>query len=206
MSDVRLPELVRLRLDEVRPYERNPRRIPPEAVAAVRSSLEKYGYQQPIVVDTEHVIVAGHTRYAAMLEMGVAEADFYVTDLPAEKAAAYRLVDNRVSENSEWDHDALVMELREFEQGLLTEFFPHVDLEIDSINATLADVTDADTAKASKEVNTIKDYRDPLTTKVECPACYGTFEVRTESLPGLTRTDLEMLEAAADAHAQAAEG
>lgn len=204
MSEMQLPEMVTLALEDIHPYANNPRRIPAEAVAAVQSSLEKYGYQQPIVVDDLHVIIVGHTRYLALKEMGVKQVPVYVADLPPDKANAYRLADNRTGEGSEWDHSSLVMELREFEQGLIEEFFSHVNLELDVINAALSDVTDKETRDATDSIGALKPtVRDPLTTQVICPACYEAFKVRTDSLPGLSRLDLEQLEVTADGVPQA---
>lgn len=199
-ADMQLPEVRLLPLEEIHPYGNNPRKIPAEAVAAVRSSIEKYGYQQPIVVDARHVIIVGHTRYLALKEIGATHVPVYVTDLPPDKVNAYRLADNRTGESSDWDHSSLVMELREFEASLLEEFFPHVSLEIDVLNAALSDVTDKETRDAADKIGAAKPAaRDPLTTKVVCPACYDTFQVRTDSLPGLSRLDLDQLEAAVDA-------
>lgn len=189
MSTLNVPETVTLPIDEVKPYWRNPRRIPPEAVTAVRESIERYGYQQPIVVDSSHVIVVGHTRLAALKEMGATEVEVYVTDLPEDKVREYRLVDNRTSELSQWDHSALVMELREWETGLLEQFFPDVDLEISVVDD--APVTDTAVDEAVADVLRVKEAPVIRTTEVVCPACFHTFEVRTDSLPGLSRDDME---------------
>lgn len=54
----------------VKPYKNNARKIPPEAVAAVSESLKEFGWQQPIVVDTNDVIIAGHTRHLAAKKAG----------------------------------------------------------------------------------------------------------------------------------------
>jgi hypothetical protein len=189
MSALNVPETVTLPIDEVKPYWRNPRRIPPEAVTAVRESIERYGYQQPIVVDSSHVIVVGHTRLAALKEMGATEVEVYVTDLPEDKVREYRLVDNRTSELSQWDHSALVMELREWETGLLEQFFPDVDLEISVVDD--APVTETAIDEAVADVLRVKEAPVIRTTEVVCPACFHTFEVRTDSLPGLSRDDME---------------
>lgn len=183
-----LPEIHTRTLDEITPYWRNPRRISDEAVEAVAESIRRYGYQQPIVVDSDNVIVVGHTRYAALKSLGVSEVPVYVTDLPASKVSEYRLVDNRTGEMSEWDHEALVLELREWEEGLLESFFPDLDLEIGQI--TDAVTTDAEVDAAVTEVTRIKDAAPVLTTDVVCPACFHSFKVRTDSLPGLSRNDL----------------
>ncbi len=197
---IELPETEIVLLSQITPYWRNPRRIPPEAVDGVATSLDSYGDAQPIVVDTGYVIIVGHTRYQALTQLGVEETEVYVaSDLTAEKVKEYRLADNRLGEMTAWDHGALVMELREWESKLLENFFPEMDLEIDAINAASPDVTAGDVAKATREVEHIKDPGELLVTEVECPACLEFFQVSTASLPGLSRTDLEQLSAVAAA-------
>ena len=56
------------------PYERNPRKRPEAAVDVVAASLKQFGWQQPIVVDSQNVIVVGHTRHAAALQLGLTSA------------------------------------------------------------------------------------------------------------------------------------
>lgn len=78
-------------LDQITPYVRNPRRNQ-AAIATVKASLKEYHWQQPIVADGDGVIIAGHTRYLAALELGWAEAPVYVVrDLTPAQAKAYRL-------------------------------------------------------------------------------------------------------------------
>jgi site-specific DNA-methyltransferase (adenine-specific) len=189
-----LPVTTTLPIEEIKPYWRNPRRIPPEAVAAVAKSIEDYGYQQPIVVDLENVVIVGHTRLAALKSLGFTHVPVYVSDLPEDKAREYRLVDNRTSEMSSWDHTALVMELREWEQGLLSAYFPDIDLEIDQINSAM-DVTQKDVDDATAKMLEVHGTGKVMTTQVVCPACFHTFEVRTDSLPGLSHQDMAELEA-----------
>ena len=59
------------KLDSIAPYEGNPRRIPGAAVDAVAASIERYGFRQPIVVDAEGVVIAGHTRLQAARKLGL---------------------------------------------------------------------------------------------------------------------------------------
>ena len=199
MSVLKATKTRKVKLADLVPYADNPRRIPPEAVAAVKSSIEKYGYRQPIVVDRSNVVVVGHTRLAALLELGVETAEVMVSSLPEEKLREYRVVDNRVGELGQWDHSALVVELREFDSTLLADFFPDVDLEIDSVTKAVADVTEQQVADAVKHVSSVPERKETLLTSVVCPACFEPFQVGTASLPGLTRLDLEALAAAATA-------
>ena len=98
-------------IELLKPYAKNPRNND-GAVAAVADSITKYGFRQPIVVDTDGVIVVGHTRWKAAQKLGMAEVPVHVaTDLTPEEARAYRIADNRVAELAEWDNDLLRPEL-----------------------------------------------------------------------------------------------
>ncbi len=111
------------RIDDVRPYEQNPR-INDQAVDAVARSIQDYGFRQPIVVDEAGVIVVGHTRWKAAKALGLAEVPVHVaTDLTPEKVRAYRIADNKVAELADWDKELLPIELSEL-RGM------DVDLEL----------------------------------------------------------------------------
>src|SRR5699024_6051193 len=174
--------------DELTPYEGNPRKITGHAVDRVAESIERYGWQQPIVVDAEHVVLVGHTRLQAAQQLGLTEVPVHVADdITPEQARAYRLADNRTGELSQWDHEALALEAREFPDELVETFFPDVDLEIESIEAAQGP-TDEDVADAADRIGSIPDpaAETTHTTEVECPACYEAFSVRTATLPGVT--------------------
>jgi DNA modification methylase len=93
------------------PYARNPRKNA-GAVAKVAASLREFGWRQPIVVDSEMVVVVGHTRLMAAQQLGMAEVPVHVAEgLTANQIKAYRLADNRVHEEAEWDDELLALEL-----------------------------------------------------------------------------------------------
>lgn len=194
MTEVALPETKTVSIEDIKPYWRNPRRIPAEAVEAVATSIKEYGYQQPIVVDTDMVVIVGHTRLQALKKLGVTEIPVYVADLPEAKAKEYRLIDNRTGEMTTWDHSALVLELREFETTLLESFFPDIDLEIGQVKEAL-NVTNDDVEKAEESIRKVKEAETILTTEVVCPSCFHSFKVRTDSLPTVTRNDLSEMKA-----------
>ena len=120
-----------LHIDRITPYWRNPRQINDEAVEKVAESIEKFGYQQPIIVDAEHVIIAGHTRYKALRKLGRTEVPVIVSDLDSQRANEYRVIDNRSGEYTGWDEDLLMQELREFSEASLESYFPDMDLGLD---------------------------------------------------------------------------
>lgn len=103
-------------LDRITPYAQNPRKNDGAAVDKVAHSIKTYGWRQPIVVDPGGVIVVGDTRYKAAHKLGLKEAPVHVaTDLTPAQIKAYRLADNRVGEEAEWDQDLLKLELEELQ-------------------------------------------------------------------------------------------
>jgi len=104
-------------IDDIRPYERNPR-INDQAVDAVARSLEEFGFRQPIVVDAEGVIVCGHTRWKAAKQLGLAKVPVHVArDLSPEQIRAYRIADNQTGTLADWDFEILPVELAELREG-----------------------------------------------------------------------------------------
>ncbi len=102
-------------IDEIKPYEANPR-INDGAVEAVAASLAEFGFRQPIVVDTDGVIIAGHTRWKAANKLGLTKVPVHVAeDLSPEQIKAYRIADNKTGELAEWDFDLLPIELKDLE-------------------------------------------------------------------------------------------
>ncbi|HOI56195.1 MAG TPA: DNA modification methylase [Phycisphaerae bacterium] len=105
------------KIDDIRPYERNPR-INDQAVDAVAASLAEFGFRQPIVVDADGIIIAGHTRWKAARKLGLAKVPVHVaTDLTPEQVRAYRIADNKSGELAEWDLEILPIELAELREG-----------------------------------------------------------------------------------------
>ena len=105
--------IIMLPVPEVRPYEKNPRKNA-EAVKYVKASSEKFGFKQPIIVDSNRVIIAGHTRLEAAKSLGMAEVPCIVADdLTDAQVKALRLADNKVAEFSEWEMNLLGEELGE---------------------------------------------------------------------------------------------
>jgi ParB-like chromosome segregation protein Spo0J len=116
-------DVIDLPLVQIIPYARNPRRND-KAVAAVAASIAEFGWRQPIVVDEDMTVLAGHTRLAAARQLGLETAPVHIAKgLSEAQARAFRIMDNRSSENAEWDNDLLNLELAdlleaEFDLGL----------------------------------------------------------------------------------------
>lgn len=116
----------------IQPYENNPRNNE-NSVDKVAKSIKEFGFKVPIIIDKDNIIVAGHTRYLAakkneMDKLPCIRAD----DLTDEQVKAFRLVDNKVTEFSEWDLDLLNMELddlKEFDIDM-SEFGFDLDFDV----------------------------------------------------------------------------
>jgi ParB-like chromosome segregation protein Spo0J len=96
---------------ELIPYENNPR-VNDYAVKKVLESIKEFGFKNPILVDADKVIIAGHTRREASILAGLDKVPYIVaTDLTPEQVKAYRIADNKLAELSVWDEEALKTEL-----------------------------------------------------------------------------------------------
>lgn len=104
--------IIQVSLDKIIPYARNPRVNTQSAVDKVKSSIHEFGWRQPIVVDKDYIIIAGHTRYLAAKQLGLSEVPVHVAEnLTPAQIQAYRITDNRSSQESKWDDELLKIEL-----------------------------------------------------------------------------------------------
>ena len=109
-------------LAELQEYENNPRNND-GAVQAVAESIKAFGWRVPLVVDSNNVIVAGHTRYRAAQLLGLESVPCLIADdLTPEQVKAYRLADNKTGELAEWDFTALEIELAELSEMDMSAF------------------------------------------------------------------------------------
>jgi ParB-like chromosome segregation protein Spo0J len=101
-------------IDKPIAYSRNSRKIPERAVDKVAASIKEFGWRQAIVVDNDGVIICGHTRLLAAKKLGLKQVPIHVADnLTPAQVKAYRLMDNRSHEETDWDLDLLGPELEE---------------------------------------------------------------------------------------------
>ena len=106
-------EIVYKSIDELTPYENNPRHNE-NAVAAVAASIKEFNFKVPLVIDTNGVVVAGHTRLLAARQLGLSAVPCIVADdLTDEQIRAFRLADNKTAELAGWDFTKLEEELSE---------------------------------------------------------------------------------------------
>jgi len=140
----------------------------------VAGSIKEFGWRQPIVVDTEGVIIAGHTRLLAAQHLRLQEVPIHVaTDLSPQQIKAYRLADNRVAQEAEWDNDLLILELEELkEEGFDLDLTGFEQEEIEQLGPV------------NFEPGTEDDQGqlDQLEPKwIDCPHCGKEFDLREQS-------------------------
>ena len=113
----RLPTAQRIELwpvDRLRTYERNARTHSPEQVEQIAASIQEFGFTNPLLVDGDAVILAGHGRLAAAQSLGLTEVPVIVLDhLTATQRRAYILADNKLALNAGWDDELLKLEIGE---------------------------------------------------------------------------------------------
>lgn len=99
------------KLRSLTPYENNPRNND-MAVDAVAASIQQFGFKNPVIIDKNGVIVAGHTRYKAAQKLGITDIPcISADDLSDEQIKAFRLADNKTAELAEWNDDLLGKEI-----------------------------------------------------------------------------------------------
>jgi len=131
------------KIDEIRPYQQNPRKkINYDKVA---NSIREFGFNQPLVIDKQGVIIVGHSRYEASKILKLKEIPVIISDLDPVKAKAYRIADNKTSEYSEWDYSLLQK-----------EFTDLLDINYDLNNLGFEESALEDLITSTKEI--IPDY------------------------------------------------
>lgn len=112
-----------MEIGKIIPYVKNAKLHPKKQVEKVAASIKEFGFNQPIVVDKQGVIIVGHGRFEAAKLLGMTDVPVIEVDLTEEQAKAYRLADNKLNE-SDWEMDLAISELKELseEMASLTGF------------------------------------------------------------------------------------
>lgn len=137
-SDGRL-EIEYLQIDDITPYEYNPRDNT-LAIPVVAESIREFGFLIPVVVDKDNVLLAGHTRVEAAKTLGLTEVPSVRADrLSDRQAQAFRVIDNKTNEIAEWDRLLLSQEALEISQNLDLTRFGYTQEYIDCLTQVVED-------------------------------------------------------------------
>lgn len=111
-------EIRSVKIKEIKPYDRNAKKHDDTQINNVAESIRQFGFVQPIVIDSNGVIVIGHCRFEAAKRLKYAEVPcIMVDDLTPEQVDALRIVDNKTNE-SPWDIDLLTEELQDLDLSM----------------------------------------------------------------------------------------
>ena len=150
-------DIITKKLEEVKPYENNPRNNT-AAVPAVAKSLQSFGWKQPIVIDKDGTIVVGHTRYLAAKQLLADTQDakwnvlpcVIADDLTEDEITAYRLADNKTNELAIWDDMKLEGELAKIADS-------EIDMSMFGFDSDALDEPFSDTSETVED-----DYEEQL--------------------------------------------
>lgn len=150
-------------IERIKPYELNSKKHEKEQVARIVKSIERFGFDQPIVVDKDGVIIKGHGRRLAALELGLKTVPVLVrADLTTEQANAARVADNRAAVG-DIDTAALKLELESINLDDLRGIFDDKELEFLDVDLaemdTSAFASDLDEALESQDAETQNKMR-----------------------------------------------
>lgn len=168
-------------ITKVRPYPNNPR-VLRNAAEKVAESIKAFGWRQPIVVDAEGVIIAGHGRHAAAQLLKLKTVPVHVAhDLTPDQVRALRIADNKTATFSEWDDDKLADELAEimgsldgatftgFSQSELDAIIMQASAEVVQASSTGGSEPEPSTGGDAHQPEDPDDVDEPLDTEPEQP-------------------------------------
>ena len=172
-----------IKIEEIKPYENNPRNNE-AAVQYVKNSIEQFGFKVPIVLDKNNIIVTGHTRYQAAIELGMKKVPCLIADdLTEKQIQAFRIADNKTQEKASWDFDKLTQEILSLETDFNFTDYGFGEFELDVLrnltdfDETMENSTDTAEGKVRKgsEIN-IDEYSDSK-FECQCPKCGFKFNM-----------------------------
>lgn len=154
-------EIKYIPIDDIKPYKNNPR-LNEEAIPYVMNSIKEFGFKNPIILDENNVIVAGHTRLENAKRLDMKEAPvIYADDLTEEQIKAFRLADNKVAEKSMWDYTKLDEELENI-------------LDIDMSMFDFENIEETNLDDFFEDNDNKKEKESKL---IECPHCHKPIEL-----------------------------
>lgn len=165
-----MSQIKELPISSIIPYVNNARNNE-NAIDKVAGSIAEFGFQSPIIIDKDNVIIAGHTRLAAAKKIGLKKVPVIVADkLTTAQVKAFRIADNKTAELSTWNNDVLKLELEQLKElDLDLKITGMEQFEIDSF---LSDISDEDLERLFSPV----DKNGKRKHWITCPECGAKFE------------------------------
>lgn len=163
MTTITMPKFEMWPIEAITPYELNSKKHDKDQVRIIATSIQRFGFDQPIVVDTNGVIIKGHGRRLACIELGLKHVPVLVReDLTPEQANAARLADNKAA-IGDFDTEIMKAELQALDIEDLRGIFEDKELDFMNVDLTAMDsslfVTDLEEAVATQEAQTEEKFK-----------------------------------------------
>lgn len=150
-------DVIMKKVSELKPYDKNAKTHDRQQIANVAQSIAEMGWKQPLVIDADGVVIAGHCRLLAAKKLRQKEVPCVVADdLTHEQIRKYRILDNKLAE-SPWD------------LGILAEDIEGLDFEGYDVDFGLDDIINVEPQEGAREF-TEEEFSDEQ-FKCECPRC-----------------------------------
>lgn len=158
-----------LDIDKIYPYIDNPRKN--KNIDKIVNSISEFGFQQPIVVDNNNIIIVGHSRFEASKKLGLNKVPVLKADLNEKQAKAYRIADNRLNEDSDWDNELLNIQLSDldnfkliigFEQNEYDDLFKQIEPIFEPANNTIQNIDMGEIKEPTSQVRMVQLFLDSI--------------------------------------------
>ena len=187
MNDYTPKELVTLNVNQLIPYERNPKTHPQSQIQLLANSIREWGWTMPILVSEDHTVIAGHGRLYAAQQLGIESVPCLIAEgWTKEQKSAYVIADNKLAEHGEWDSDLYFSELRAIDKAgfnleligsdedISFNFEPNINPMTSFEEVSENDINKAQ-AEMSKKLENLTADRAKQGTEVMCPYCAESF-------------------------------
>jgi hypothetical protein len=179
-------EIETMRVEDLIPYDRNPKIHPDTQIRQLANSIREWGWTMPILIDENDQIIAGHGRLFAAKELKMEEVPCIRTKGWSEQQKkAYVIADNKLAENGEWDTGLYFSQLKEMSNDGFDLSLMGIDIDMSAFNYNpiyeptfdASEIDESKMIKASDKMD--KDQQSRITanegTEVMCPHCAETF-------------------------------
>ena len=167
-------QIEQISIEELLPYAKNSRTHSDEQTAQIAASIKEFGFTNPVLIDNENQIIAGHGRVLAARKLKMKEVPCirlgYLTETQKK---AYVIADNKLALNSGWDEELLALEIADLkDEDFKIEILGFTDEELTLIN----DAANKNFEPATEDEQSKLDQLDPKW--IACPHCGKEFDAR----------------------------
>ena len=149
----------KINISDIKPYKNNTKLHPPEQIEQIKRSILAFGFNDPIAIDKENIIVEGHGRYIACVELGHEEIEVIrLGHLTEAQRKAYSIAHNKITMNSEFDFEKLKIELEfinfeGFDLELTGFELPELEFEFPDLFKSESTIEDEENIPPIDEIN-----------------------------------------------------